>query len=83
MPQMDGFETCRLLKQEPITANIPIIFLTARTDVTDKVKGFEMGGVDYITKPFQIEEIMVRIKTHLSLNQLKNQLQQKKRTITK
>jgi signal transduction histidine kinase len=75
MPELDGFETGRRLKANPITRDIPIIFMTALTDTVDKVKGFELGAVDYITKPFEQEEVLARIKTHLRINQLQQQLQ--------
>ncbi|MEE4358588.1 MAG: hybrid sensor histidine kinase/response regulator [Desulfococcaceae bacterium] len=67
MPEMDGFETCRRLKSSPGTKNIPIVFLTARTETDDIVKGFELGAVDYITKPFNATELLVRVNTHLDL----------------
>ncbi|HPE87206.1 MAG: hybrid sensor histidine kinase/response regulator [Bacteroidales bacterium] len=67
MPDMDGFEVCRRLKEEEETAHIPVIFVTAKTDVDEIVKGFNSGGVDYITKPFNREELLVRIKTQLDL----------------
>ncbi|HDN27123.1 MAG TPA: hybrid sensor histidine kinase/response regulator [Thioploca sp.] len=74
MPGIDGFETCRRLKANPKTKGIPIIFMTAFKDTVDKVKGLELGAVDYVTKPFQQEEILARIKTHLSISQLQQQL---------
>ncbi len=67
MPKIDGFETCRILKENELTAHIPIIFLSARTDTDDIVKAFQLGGVDYITKPFKAEEILARIKNILLL----------------
>jgi len=67
MPQMDGFEVCRRLKADPVTTNIPIIFITSMDDPRDKTKGFDAGAVDYITKPFDITEVKARVKTHLSL----------------
>jgi two-component system sensor histidine kinase/response regulator len=67
MPEMDGFEVCRQLKKNPAAADIPIIFLTAKADTTDIVKGFEIGGVDYVTKPFNPAELLARVKTHLEL----------------
>lgn len=67
MPEMDGYEACQILKANPETAHIPIIFLTARTESEDIVKGFTVGGVDYITKPFYSVELIARIKTHLHL----------------
>jgi putative two-component system response regulator len=67
MHPMDGFEVCRRLKADPRTQNIPIIFLTAKTDTDSLVQGFEMGGVDYITKPFNSHELNARVATHLEL----------------
>lgn len=67
MPGIDGFETCRRLKASPITKNIPIIFMTALNDPVDKVKGLNLGAVDYITKPFQYDEVLARINIHLRL----------------
>ncbi len=75
MPGMDGFETCRRLKQQETTADIPVIFLTALTETTDKVKGLSLGAVDFITKPLQYEEVLARVKTHLRLQSLTQQLQ--------
>ncbi|MBD2112171.1 MULTISPECIES: response regulator [Cyanophyceae] len=75
MPGMDGFETCRRLKQQETTAAIPVIFLTALTETTDKVKGLALGAVDFITKPLQYEEVLARVKTHLRLQSLTQQLQ--------
>ncbi|HEX2959923.1 MAG TPA: ATP-binding protein [Chitinispirillaceae bacterium] len=75
MPDMDGFETCRRLKADESTRNIPVIFMTALTGVEDKVKGFELGGVDYITKPIQHEEVLARVKTHLQIVNQKKQLE--------
>jgi diguanylate cyclase (GGDEF)-like protein len=67
MPDMDGYAVCKQLKADPKTASIPIIFISALDEVFDKVQAFQNGGVDYITKPFQWEEVLARIKTHLSL----------------
>lgn len=67
MPDMDGFETCQRLKANPQLIDIPIIFLTAKTEMEDLEKGFHLGGVDYITKPFHARELLARIRTHLSL----------------
>jgi two-component system sensor histidine kinase/response regulator len=75
MPGIDGFETCRRLKAVPETQAIPVIFMTALSDVFDQVKGFQVGAVDYITKPFEIEEALVRVRTHLAIQKLQNQLQ--------
>jgi two-component system, sensor histidine kinase and response regulator len=76
MPRLDGFEVCRRLKANPETVDIPIIFMTALTDTVDKVQGFEIGAVDYLTKPVQQEEVLARITTHLSLSNLKKRLEQ-------
>ena len=77
MPKIDGFETCKRLRAEPKTANIPIIFTTALSDGDSKVKGFVLGAVDYITKPFQEQEVLARVKTHLQLRQLTKNLEQR------
>ncbi|MGI0484193.1 response regulator [Pantanalinema rosaneae CENA516] len=75
MPGMDGFETCRRLKASQATQAIPIIFLTALSDTLDKVKGFTLGAVDFITKPLQYEEVVARVQTHLRVQTLTRQLQ--------
>ena len=75
MPEMDGYEVCRRLKADPQTRDIPIIFISALGETEDKVKAFSVGGVDYITKPFQIEEVLARVEAHLSLRRLQQQLQ--------
>ena len=77
MPKIDGFETCKRLRAEPKTANIPIIFTTALSDGDSKVKGFVLGAVDYITKPFQEQEVLARVKTHLQLRQLTKNIEQR------
>jgi diguanylate cyclase (GGDEF)-like protein/PAS domain S-box-containing protein len=77
MPGIDGFETCRRLKMDATTRDIPVIFMTALADTSDKVAGFAAGAVDYISKPFQIEELLARIKTHLALRALQQQLETK------
>ncbi|MCU0544389.1 MAG: hybrid sensor histidine kinase/response regulator [Oscillatoriaceae cyanobacterium Prado104] len=74
-PGIDGFETCRCLKANPKTCEIPIIFMTALSEVDLKVKGFELGAVDYITKPFQEQEVLMRVKTHLQLSLLTKNLE--------
>jgi diguanylate cyclase (GGDEF)-like protein len=74
MPETDGFEVCRRLKADEHTKDIPIIFISALISTEDKVKGFELGGVDYITKPFQREEVFARIKTHLELKRSKEEV---------
>lgn len=74
MPGIDGFETCRRLKLDPATKDIPVIFMTALTDVFDKVQAFQAGAIDYISKPFRVEEVLVRTRTHLDIQRLQNQL---------
>ena len=74
MPDLDGYTVCKMLKANDKTKEIPIIFITAKAEIDDLVKGFETGGVDYITKPFQPEEVMVRIKTHLTIQRQKLEL---------
>lgn len=76
MPGIDGFETCQRLKNNPYTANIPVIFMTALADENSKIKGFEIGAVDYITKPFHEQEVLARVKTHLQLSLLTQKLEQ-------
>ncbi|MBH8554836.1 hybrid sensor histidine kinase/response regulator [Nostocaceae cyanobacterium CENA357] len=75
MPGIDGFTTCKRLKSNPTTCNIPIIFMTALSETVDKIKGFNLGAVDYITKPFEQEEVLARVKTHLKIHNLSQQLQ--------
>lgn len=70
MPELNGYEVCVMLKAHPILKNIPVIFISALIDTRDKIKAFECGGVDYITKPFEPEEVKARVKTHLSLAQV-------------
>ena len=77
MPGMDGFEVCRRLKAQAATRDIPVIFMTSLDGTKDKVAGFELGAVDYITKPLQIDEVRARITTHLKLRALQQQLEQK------
>ncbi|MDX2256146.1 MAG: PleD family two-component system response regulator [Pseudanabaenaceae cyanobacterium bins.39] len=75
MPDINGFQVCEQLKALEVTADIPVIFISARDEVLDKVKAFEVGGVDYITKPFQIAEVLVRVENQLTLRRLQKQLQ--------
>jgi PAS domain S-box-containing protein len=75
MPEMDGYEVCRRLKADEATHEIPVLFLSALDDTEAKVKAFEIGGVDYITKPFQVEEVIARVETHLTLRAMQKQLQ--------
>jgi phosphoserine phosphatase RsbU/P len=77
MPEMDGFETCRQIKNSDTLREIPIIFLTAKTDTEDIVKGFEIGAVDYVAKPFNAHELLARINTHLTIDQLRRNLEEK------
>lgn len=76
MPGIDGFETCRRFKTLEAFKDIPIIFMTALTDTTDKLKGFQAGGVDYVTKPLQHEEVLARVVTHLTIRRLQQELRQ-------
>lgn len=76
MPGIDGYETCTWLKQNPDYRDIPVIFITAKTDIADLKKGFEVGGVDYIRKPVQREEVLARTQTHVALRQLSKSLEQ-------
>jgi CheY-like chemotaxis protein len=75
MPELDGYEVCAQLKTDPASAAIPIIFITALNEPLDKVKAFNLGGVDYITKPFQTEEVLARVRTHLHIHELQIQLE--------
>ena len=76
MPEMNGYAVCRQLKAWDKLKDVPVIFLTALTDTADKVKAFDVGGVDYITKPFQFEEVLARVKTHVALRQAQRELSQ-------
>ncbi|MBF0321003.1 MAG: hybrid sensor histidine kinase/response regulator, partial [Nitrospirae bacterium] len=67
MPEMDGYEVCKALKEDPLTNSIPVIFITAMSDAEDEEKGFQLGAVDYITKPFSASTVKARAKTHLTL----------------
>ena len=77
MPGMDGFEVCQKLKADKKTRDIPVIFLSALTQAVDKVHAFSVGGVDYITKPFQLEEVLIRVKTHITLQHMQKTLEEK------
>ncbi|MBN3876309.1 MAG: hybrid sensor histidine kinase/response regulator [Nostoc sp. JL23] len=77
MPGIDGFETCKRLKENSATCDIPVIFMTANSDTPSKVKGLNIGAVDYITKPFHEEELLARIKTHLQLRNLTKTLEKR------
>ncbi|MGL5794496.1 MAG: response regulator, partial [Waterburya sp.] len=75
MPEMNGYEVCKQLKADERTRNVPVIFISALGDVFDKVKAFQVGGVDYITKPFQVEEVLARLDTHLTIRNLQIKLE--------
>jgi len=75
MPVMNGFETCKRIKENQSTKDIPIIFLTAKTELDDIVKGFQLGAIDYITKPFNSVELLIRVKTHIDLKQSKDTIE--------
>lgn len=77
MPGMDGFETCACLKASEQTREIPVIFMTALSDTLNKVRGFKVGAVDYITKPFQQQEVLARVNAHLTIRKLHQQLEEK------
>lgn len=77
MPGIDGYETCRRLKLDPETEDIAVIFLSALNESTDKVKGLDMGAVDYVAKPFQADEVIARVDTHLTIQRLRRSLQEK------
>lgn len=81
MPGMDGYQTCRELKQDEQTRDIPVIFLTGKDEPQSVVEGFRVGGVDYITKPFQADEVLMRIATHLALHRLTEELRKKNRQL--
>jgi phosphoserine phosphatase RsbU/P len=75
MPEMDGYEVCQQLKANPKAADIPVLFISALDEIQDKMRAFSAGGVDYITKPFQLEEVIARVETHLALRRLQRNLQ--------
>ncbi len=79
MPGLDGYQVCTRLKGERSTRDIPVIFISALDEIQDKVKAFNVGGLDYITKPFQLEEVLARVRTHLELKELQNKLREKNR----
>ncbi|MCK5485315.1 MAG: response regulator, partial [Desulfobacterales bacterium] len=81
MPGMDGYEVCRRLKADPETKEIPVIFLSALDDTANKVKGLDLGAVDYISKPFQAEEVIARVNTHLTISSLKKSLAEKNKAL--
>lgn len=75
MPEMNGYTACRLLKENPLTAKIPVIFITAHADESEIVEGFDSGGVDYITKPFKPRELISRIRTHIELKKAREKIE--------
>ena len=77
MPVMDGYEVCKRLNQDPSTNDIPVIFLSAKTETDSLVKGFDLGAVDYVTKPFQSAELLKRVDTHMTIARLRRELQQR------
>ncbi len=83
MPEMDGYEVCEHLKADERTRYIPVIFISAISEVLDKVKAFTVGGVDYITKPFQVEEVLARVGTHLAMASMQKKLQSKNEELSK
>lgn len=78
MPGIDGFEVCRRLKADPVTEKIPVIFLSALDETADKVRGLQLGAVDYVAKPFQPEEVIARVSTHLTIHRLGREVQQQR-----
>ncbi len=82
MEGIDGFETCRQMKQHAALKDVPIIFITGLVETANIIKGFAAGGVDYITKPFQTEEVYARINTHLTINRQQRLLAQKNEALT-
>jgi len=83
MPGMDGYEVCSQLKADPLTAGIPIIFLSALDNVQDKVRAFQVGGVDYIQKPFEVMEVIARVKNHTQIVSLQRKLIDRNRELKK
>ncbi len=81
MPGQDGYSVCQTIKKTPLTTDIPVIFLTARTDIDSIKKGFDAGGVDYITKPYRAEELLSRVRTHIELYRAKKLLQENNITL--
>lgn len=81
MPELDGYEVCRRLKATPALSHIPVIFISALDDTADKLTGFQVGGVDYIAKPFQAEEVLARVEAHLTLHYYQDALEEKTRQL--
>ena len=76
MPEMDGYEVCRLLKEDSLTMEIPVIFVSALEDAESKIRAFQCGGVDYLTKPFHEAEVLARIKAHVTLHRMQQGLEE-------
>lgn len=83
MPEMDGFEVCRRLKADPATRDIPVIFMTSLAETEDKLHGFQAGGVDYVTKPLNIDEVAARVENHLHLQTMRRQLEEQNAQLRK
>jgi formate hydrogenlyase transcriptional activator len=83
MPELDGFATCERLKAQRETREIPVIFMTALADTVDKVRGFDAGAVDYVTKPFQPDELIARVRTHLTIQRLRSELQESEERLSR
>src|SRR6185369_5151214 len=81
MPGIDGYEVCRQLKADDRLKHIPVIFISALNEAFDKVRAFSVGGVDYVTKPFQVEEVLARVQTHLSVERMRQQLEAQNRQL--
>lgn len=81
MPGLSGYETCARLKADPLTADCPVLFISALDAVGDKVRGFQVGALDYITKPFQVDEVLARVRTHLALHQARQTLARQNRQL--
>ncbi len=81
MPEMDGYEVCQALKSNPATERIPVIFISALDDTSDKVKGLDLGAVDYISKPFEAAEVIARVNTHLTMHRLRQELARRNRQL--
>lgn len=77
MPEMDGFEVCKIIKADPDTADVAVVFLSALGDIESKVKGFQAGGIDYVSKPFQADEVVMRVATHVKVKRLERELSRK------
>ena len=81
MPEMNGYEVCEHLKADAVLKDIPVIFISASGETIDKIKAFAVGGVDYVTKPFQLEEVDARVRTHLELRRLRLELERQNRRL--